>query len=310
MLVIETQDLTKIYETGLKKGNITALNGLSIGIEAGEIFGLLGPNGAGKTTLVKILLNITKATSGSVMINGLDPSDPRSRARVGFLPENHRFPTHLTGKGLLMLAGRLHGMSDTEIKEKLSELLELVGMKRWADTMITKYSKGMAQRIGLAQALIADPDLILLDEPTDGVDPVGKAEIKTVLQKLRSRGKTILLNSHMLSEVEMIADRVAIMNKGKVIKVGSVDDFTKRAMRYEIEAEIGNERFTIPEEVGKLVTIKTNMMTVDLTHIDQLNTIIDQLRTKRIAIRSIQPTRISLEQSFIDTIEGTGGTSV
>lgn len=310
MNVVETHDLTKIFQTGMKKGNVVALDSVSIEIGPGEIFGLLGPNGAGKTTLVKVLLGIVRATSGESLVNGLPPTDPASREKVGFLPENHRFPLHLTGTGLLELAGRMYGMNGAEISQKVSGLLQLVGMERWGSTKINRYSKGMAQRIGLAQALISDPDLLLLDEPTDGVDPVGKSEIKTVLNRIREQGKSILLNSHLLSEVELVADRVAILNKGKVLRTGGIDEFTTKGLRYEIEASIGNERIEVPEDIGRVIALRTNGMTVELSHVDHLNTIIDRLRLKRISIKSIQPTRISLEQSFLEALEEGDGLSI
>jgi len=310
MHVIEIQNLTKVYQTGLKKGNIVALGGVSFNVEPGEIFGLLGPNGAGKTTLVKTLLGITQITSGSALLGGLPPDNPLSRSKVGFLPENHRFPPHLTGLGLLELAGRLHGLSQMSIDKIVDHLLELVGMDKWANTRISKYSKGMAQRIGLAQAMIVEPDVLLLDEPTDGVDPVGKAEIKEVLKRIKDEGKTVLLNSHLLSEVETVADRVAILVKGKLVRVGTIDEFTTKALRYQILADIGEERFEISETIGKLVRITTKEMIVELQKEENINQVIDQLRLKRISIRSVQPVKISLEQSFLETIGSSGDSSV
>lgn len=302
MHVIEIRDLTKVYQTGLKKGNIVALDGVTVDVNQSEIFGLLGPNGAGKTTLVKVLLGITHPTSGEVTIGGLPPQNPKSRLRVGFLPENHRFPVHLTGLGLLELAGRLHGLSQSSLEDRTDHLLSLVGMDKWANTKIGKYSKGMAQRIGLAQAMISDPDVLLLDEPTDGVDPVGKAEIKEVLKKFRGEGKTILLNSHLLTEVETVADRVAVLSRGKLMRVGTIDEFTIQGLRYEIKAEMGNEQPNIPSDLGKLIGISSKGLIVELQNEDDLNLVIDQLRMRKIKIRSIQPVKISLEQSFLETI--------
>jgi ABC-2 type transport system ATP-binding protein len=310
MHVIEIQDLTKVYQTGLKKGNIVALGGVSFNVEQGEIFGLLGPNGAGKTTLVKTLLGITRITSGSALLCGLPPENPLSRLKVGFLPENHRFPPHLTGMGLLELAGRLHGLSQISLDKVLDRLLELVGMEKWANTRLSKYSKGMSQRIGLAQAMIAEPDLLLLDEPTDGVDPVGKAEIKEVLTRIKDEGKTVLLNSHLLSEVETVADRVAILVRGKLARIGTIDEFTTKGLRYQILADIGEKRVEIPEAVGKLIRITTKEMIVELQREESINQVIDQLRLSRISIKSVQPVKISLEQSFLETISSSGDGSI
>jgi ABC-2 type transport system ATP-binding protein len=307
MNVVDVQQLTKVYQTGLKRGNIVALNQVTLGIAQGEIFGLLGPNGAGKTSLMKILLGITRATSGEVAVMGLAPSDPASRERVGFLPENHRFPNHVTGIGLLELTGRLHGMPAPAIQQRIDELLPLVGMDRWGQTKIRKYSKGMAQRIGLAQALIPDPDLLLLDEPTDGVDPVGKIEIRTVLKKIQSSGKSVLLNSHLLSEVESVADRVAILSKGRLVTVDTVRNLTQRQNQFEIHAGIGDRLIEIPPEVGKRIAVSANKMIVELKDPEGpgMSHIIDDLRHRRIDIYAIVPLKVSLEQSFLEKISDT-----
>jgi len=302
MNIIETHDLTKIYTTGLKKGNIVALDSVSLKVKQGEVFGLLGPNGAGKTTMVKSLIGIIGVTSGEVLVNGLTPGDPTSREKAGFLPENHRFPSHLTGLGLLELAGRLSKMSQEQIDQRTEILLPLVGMEKWANTKIRKYSKGMSQRIGLAQALITDPDIVFLDEPTDGIDPIGKAEIRAVLERLRDAGKTIFLNSHLLSEVEAIADRVAILQRGRLIKLASVEELTTVASQYQIEADIGNETINIPEEIGKKLSLTAKGMIVLLNEPEHINQIIDQLRMRKITIRSVQPMKQSLEQSFMDVV--------
>jgi ABC-2 type transport system ATP-binding protein len=302
MNIIETHDLTKIYQTGLKKGNVTAVDGVTLEVKPAEVFGLLGPNGAGKTTLVKALLGVTSITSGEALINGLPPSDPSSREKVGFLPENCRFPAHLTGLGLLEFAGRLCGLKQSEIDERAPKLLKLVDMDKWAGTKIRKYSKGMAERVGLAQSLIGDPDVIFLDEPTDGIDPVGKKEIREVLRRIREQGKTVFLNSHLLSEVEAVADRVAILSRGKVIKIDSVEALTVSARQYEIEADIKNERIEIPEEIGQRISITAKGMIVALNDPEYINKVIDELRLRNISIHSVQPMRRTLEQSFFDAV--------
>ena len=302
MNIIDTQDLSKVYSAGLKKRGIVALDNVSLSVHEGEIFGLLGPNGAGKTTFLKVVLGITQATSGNALVSGLKPRDPQSRRRLGYLPENHRFPSHLTGMGLMVATGRLYGMDLSEIKSRATNLLALVGMSRWGDTKLRKYSKGMQQRIGIAQAMISDPDMLLLDEPTDGVDPVGKVEIREVLTRIRSEGKSIVLNSHLLSEVESVADRVAILNRGRLVKTSTVEDLTSRRSQYEIEAEIGNHIIELPDNVGKIIKISSRGMIVELESEEGINYVIDALRIKRVSIRMIRPMRITLEQSFIETI--------
>jgi len=302
MNIIDVEELSKIYDSGMKRGGITALDGVTLSIQNGEIFGLLGPNGAGKTTFLKVLLGITQITTGSALIGGLPPSNARSRDKVGYLPENHRFPDHLTGLGLLELTGRMYGVRQKDIDARADGLLGLVGMDRWGSTKLRKYSKGMLQRIGLAQALINDPDILFLDEPTDGVDPVGKVEIKEALKQVRDDGKSIILNSHLLSEVESIADRVAILSRGKVAKISTVDEITSRESQYEIEADFGSKLIDVPEEIGKKISLSATSLIVELKEPGRVNDLIDLLRIKKIMIKSVKPFKVSLEQSFMETI--------
>ncbi|MFQ5500645.1 MAG: ABC transporter ATP-binding protein, partial [Candidatus Zixiibacteriota bacterium] len=255
------------------------------------------------------LLGLVKVTSGTASILGLPPNDPASRNNVGFLPENHRFPDYLTGQALLDLTGRMYAMKRADIKSQADRLLELVDMQKWADMVIRKYSKGMLQRIGLAQAMMPDPEILLLDEPTDGVDPVGKVDIRRVLETIRDEGKTIVLNSHLLGEVESVADRAAILQYGKLIRVSSIDDLTRRSSHYEIEANFGERLIDIPQEVGTRISITANKMVVELVEEDKINYIIDDLRMKKIAIRAVKPLKVSLEQSFIETISQPKGGS-
>ncbi len=302
MNVVTVSELTKNYSTGMKKGDFTALDSVTLQIEPGEIFGLLGPNGAGKTTLFKLLLGISSITSGEATLMGYPPSNPKSREKIGYLPENHRFPEHLTGLGLLQLSGRMCKMSEDMITSKVSELLELVDMSKWANTKMKKYSIGMLQRVGLAQAMINDPELLFLDEPTDGVDPVGRAEIKNVMLKIRDSGKTIILNSHLLSEVEMVADRVAILQHGKLVKIGSVEELTNKKLQYEVQGDFGETLLEIPSDVGKLQSLSRGRMVVELVDESKINWVIDFLRHKKISLRVIKPIKITLEQSFIETV--------
>ncbi len=302
MNVIDVQDLTKIYQAGMRKRGIVALDNVTLTVKQGEIFALLGPNGAGKTTFLKVLLGLTQPTTGTVSIAGLAPSDPQSRQKVGYLPENHRFPGYLTGLGFLEFTGRLYGLSEVEIDSRVDYLLKLVGMEKWVDTKLKKYSKGMSQRIGLAQALVGDPELLLLDEPTDGVDPVGKVEIRQVLEKMRDEGKTIVLSSHLLAEVETMADRVAILSKGRLLRLSTVDELTIQSNLFEIQAEIGNVIIQIPPEMGRILSISSKGLIAKLANEDDINHLIDQLRMKRIMIRSVRPMKASLEQSFIETL--------
>ena len=201
-------------------------------------------------------------------------------------------------------------MGEGEIDSRIDYLLPLVGMDRWGAVKIRKYSKGMLQRIGLAQAMITDPDLLLLDEPTDGVDPVGKAEIREVLEKLRQAGKTIFLNTHLLSEIEPIADRVAILSKGHLRKVDTVENLTRKGSQYEIKAQIGHNLIEVPKEFGRVLKVSTDRMLVDVISEAALNNIIDRMRAKQIMITEIKPLTITLEQSFFEVIAEPGETGV
>ncbi len=221
MAVICTDSVVKNYKS------VQALKGVTISVEPGEIYGLLGRNGAGKTTLVKLLLGIAKPTEGAVEVLGEPGGNVAVRRRIGFLPEDHRFPDYHTGWSLLDFYGALTGLPRAERRQRIPEMLELAGIAHRQHSKIRTYSKGMKQRLGIAQALLHDPDVLFLDEPTDGVDPVGRREIREILQRLKARGKTIFLNSHLLGEVEMISDRVAILELGSVVREGDVESLTR-----------------------------------------------------------------------------------
>ena len=305
MNIIHADQITKVFE-GKRKGAITALAGLSLDIHDGEIFGLLGPNGAGKTTFIKVLLEIVFPTSGSATLLGEPIGNPNTKSGVGYLPENHRYPDFLTGEQVLRYFGRLSGIESTRLEQRIDEVLGLVDMVKWRKTKIRKYSKGMLQRIGLAQALINDPRLVMLDEPTDGVDPIGRKQIRDILLRLKNEGKSVFLNSHLLSEVEMICDRVAILNKGKLVRLGSVEELTTRQELYEIGI-VG----AIPDRLRK--QWEATLLRADLTDgylqlecgdVATLNTVIDQLRGEGIQITAIQQKRQSLEDMFNEVISG------
>jgi ABC-2 type transport system ATP-binding protein len=211
---IETIGLRKVY------GRTTVLHDLTLLVEPGEVFGFLGPNGAGKTTTVKILMGLVRPTAGEARIFGLPAGDIEARRRVGYLPENFRFHDWLTGAGLLDVHGRLAGLSAEERRARIPEVIGRVGLAGRGDARIRTYSKGMTQRIGLAQAIFHRPDLVLLDEPTSALDPVGRREVRDLIRSLREDGITVFLNSHLLSEVEMVCDRVAIIDRGRVVRSG------------------------------------------------------------------------------------------
>ncbi len=224
---IVVSDLHKTYREGLvRRRRVEALRGVSFTVERGEIFGLLGPNGAGKTTLIKVLLGIVRRTAGTASLLGHAPGNRAGRRRVGYLPENNRVPRHHTGNTALEYYGGLSGLSALEVRRRRAGILDMVGLSRWGDTNVRSYSKGMQQRLGIAQALLHEPELLILDEPTDGVDPVGRSEMRSLLLRLRAEGKTIFLNSHHLQEIELVCDRVVIVDHGQVRLQGRIDEIT------------------------------------------------------------------------------------
>ena len=224
-------------------GQVEALRDVALSIPSGEIFGLLGPNGAGKSTLLKILLTIIRPTSCKGVMLGQPIGHKKTLQKVGYLPESVQFPEYLTGRQVIRYSAGLSGICPKFCKKREQELLELVGMTEWANKKMRTYSKGMKQRIGLAQALVNDPELVFLDEPTDGVDPQGRKEMRGVLKSLREQGKTVFVNSHMLGELEMICDNVAILNQGKLVKQARMKELACIDSAYTIEfaGELSNE---------------------------------------------------------------------
>ncbi|GJQ20610.1 MAG: ABC transporter ATP-binding protein [Bacteroidia bacterium] len=306
MAIVSTTNLSKTYETGIfRKTQIAALSGVSLSVEDGQIFGLLGPNGAGKTTLIKLLLGIAHPTSGEAAVLGHPLGSVAIRQNIGYLPENHRYPPFLSALQTLMYFGRLHGIPRSHLVGRARSLLALTGLSDWATMKIKKFSKGMLQRLGLAQALLADPPVLFLDEPTDGVDPIGRKEIRDILTTLRRGGKTIFLNSHMLSEVEEISDRVAILNKGRLVHVGSVKDITAHRLEYEIQltAPPSPEVLSGLRALCKHVEVSGNRLTVHFFDQTQTQAVLDHLRTSGLALESFSPKKSKLEDYFIQLLK-------
>jgi ABC-2 type transport system ATP-binding protein len=304
MAIITTKDLNKLYSAkSFSKERIHALKDFTFNVEQGEIFGLLGPNGAGKTTLIKILLGITLPTSGSARVFDKDIKDESYKKKVGYLPENHKFPNYLTGEEVLKYFGRLSGMEDKDLNPRIDEYLKLVDMEKARKMKIKKYSKGMMQRLGLAQSMLNNPELIFLDEPTDGVDPVGRKEIRDLLVDLKSRGVTVFLNSHILAEVELVCDRVAILNKGVLVKEGNVEELTTTEDTYRFHTSDLDEKATHELLNNYKVTLKSHNEFIYMTEsIENMNRLIDFLRAHKILIHSVNLERSSLESMFINLI--------
>jgi ABC-2 type transport system ATP-binding protein len=292
--VICARGLRKVYRS------ITALDGIDLEVKAGELFGLLGPNGAGKTTTVKILLGLTRPTEGEASIHGIPVSDPESRRSVGYLPEGHRFPGYLTARQTLSIFGRMSGMDSAALERRAPELLARVHLEKWANVRVKKFSKGMVQRLGLAAALVHDPDVLLLDEPTDGVDPVGRREIRDLLQEEARRGKAVLVNSHLLSEIELTCSRVAILRSGKIAAEGTIDELTRRESRYRMVASPLDDRLLASfRETGAGIERQNGHLLLSVRDLDHVNALVDRLRAHGGNLAELSPLKSSLEDVFV-----------
>jgi len=294
---VDLQTLRKRYSNGVE-----ALAGVSLQIPYGSIFGLIGPNGAGKSTLVKSLLSILRPTECRGTMLGKNIGHKATLAQVGYLPEHASFPDYLTGRQVIEYAAGLAHLSRSACSARCDALLEKVGMTEAANRSIRTYSKGMKQRIGLAQALIHDPVVVFLDEPTDGVDPQGRIDFKHIIASLRDEGRTALVNSHLLSEVEQVADRVAILSKGRIIQQGLVAELTRRESRYEIKY-LGEIPAPLRDWCGQReMSISAHSITCHATDALAIQPLIDQLRASLVVICEIKEERYSLEEFFLQAV--------
>jgi ABC-2 type transport system ATP-binding protein len=296
---IEADGLEKIYRARFGGREVKAVSNLTLRVPVGVKYGLLGPNGAGKTTFVKMLLSAVHPTAGHARLFGEYAQYTESRRRVGYLPENHRFPTYLTGAGMLNFYGALSGLSNYQRRKRIPGMLKLVGLSDWGNVRIKKYSKGMLQRLGLAQALIHHPRLLILDEPTDGVDPAGRREIHGILDRLIEKGVTVFINSHLLSEVQSFCEHVAIMRKGTLAVEGKITDllagagFTINASR--VPALYLNEI----RAAGATVLRVLNGVSIQSPDSDHANLVMDKIRAAGGTIDSFAPSSASLEDLFL-----------
>ncbi|HEX8386730.1 MAG TPA: ABC transporter ATP-binding protein [Rubricoccaceae bacterium] len=308
---VQTEGLAKTYGG---KRPVVALHPLTLTVGPGEVFGLLGPNGAGKTTFVKLLLGLVKPTAGTAEVLGVDVGRPEARVPTGYLPEGHRFPPFLTGREALALLARMHGVSEADRDARAPVLLDQVRLSDAADRRVGTYSKGMLQRLGIAQALMNRPRVVFLDEPTDGVDPVGRREIRDLIAGLSDEGVTVFLNSHLLSEVERVCTRVAILDRGALVREGTVDALTAvgRAWRVrstpvpaDVRARLGAALQPDPDDApGSLpdTTLVRHLLT--LPDRAALNAALDALRAGGVEVEAVEPLRQSLEDLFVDVVTG------
>jgi len=307
MSVVEINNLTKDYEIGfLRKRKVRELDGLTLSVEGGQIFGFLGANGAGKTTTLKLLMRLIFPTAGSASILGQDFQNVSVHQRIGYLPENPYFYDYLTAREFLDYCAQLFGLDAAVRRKRAADLLARVRLdeKRW-DTQLRKFSKGMLQRVGLAQSIINDPEIVFLDEPMSGLDPIGRREVRDLIASLRQEGKTVFMCSHILSDIEVLCDRVAILRGGKLAQQGRLDDLRQQSSgdhqveivvsgvdRASLSAQLTTEgTFAISETPGGL-----RIEVPEETHVD---TVIAALRRSGGNLVSVQPIRQSLEELFV-----------
>ena len=304
MDAIRLDNLSKSYRTGFWLRRFEAVRDISIRVPRGEAFGFVGPNGAGKTSTIKILAGLQNATSGEAFINGIPCSNPESRRHLGFLPERPYFYTHLTANEVLRFYGSLFGLSGRLLKDRIRTLLTRVEMTRFADVPLGKYSKGMLQRVGLCQTLLHDPEVILLDEPMSGLDPVGRALVRDIILEERTAGRTVFFCSHVLSDVESICQRVAILIRGEIRMQGRIQELISDSSEKILCAFKPNEETVIDELQTKklVVTCRSDgLWEIELSDLEWKQ-FVEQYST-RVSIVVVQPLRKTLEEILVDEVQ-------
>ena len=305
MPAVEIKNLTKDYEVGFwRKRKVRALDDLSLSIDEGQIFGFLGANGAGKTTTLKLLMRLMFPTSGSARILGHDIQDVRMHRRIGYLPENPYFYDYLTARELVEYCAELFGLAASERRKRAADLLARVGLdeKRW-DTQLRKFSKGMLQRVGLAQSLVNDPEIVFLDEPMSGLDPVGRREVRDLIASLRDEGKTVFMCSHILSDIEVLCDRVAILKRGRLAQTGFLDELRARPddpHQMEVMAT-GVDAATLKQFLPDgQITPTPRGLRIEISAENEIEGVLAALRKTGGKVVSVQPIKQSLEELFMD----------
>ena len=304
--IIEIENLTKDYEVGFwRKRKVRALNGLTLSVDGGQIFGFLGANGAGKTTTLKLMMRLIYPTSGQARILGKDINDVSMHARIGYLPENPYFYDYLTAREFLFYCAELFGYDKSKRKTRTEEVLELVRLepKSW-DRQLRKFSKGMLQRVGLAQALVNDPEVVFLDEPMSGLDPVGRRQVRDLIASLPALGKTVFMCSHILSDIEVLCDRAAILKSGELAQVGRLEDLRQgESTRIEVIAS-GADQHTVSgylsAELGAKISASAAGLRIEVAEEKDVDSVLVALRKANGKLVSVQPVRQSLEELFTD----------
>ena len=306
MAAIEILDLEKTYHVGFwRKRPKRALRPLRLTIEEGEVFGFLGPNGAGKTTTLKLLMGLASPTAGTARILGMDIDDPEVKAKIGFLPEQPYFYDYLTGRELLAYYAQLSGVAAKERSKRVEAMLERFGLSDSAGVQLRKYSKGMLQRVGLAQAILHDPKVVFLDEPMSGLDPMGRREVREMIQEMRNEGKTVFFSTHILSDAEALCDRVAIIHQGELRGVGAVAQLTSQTQG---QVEIIFCAQTVPAALTALgveARVSGDMVNAVVEEQKQ-DAALEILRREGIRLISLTPVRSSLEEYYIEKLRARG----
>ena len=310
--LVHVNNLKKVYRSGmLGQRRIDALRGVSLEVYPGEVFGLLGPNGAGKTTLIKVLLGIIRRSGGVATVLGKPAGSAASRRRIGYLPENLRVERHHTARTALRFYGRLSNLSGAKLEKKIDSLIEQVGLSGRDREPIKRFSKGMAQRLGLAQALLHDPDLLILDEPTDGLDPVGRLDVRNLMRDLADQGKGVMMNSHILQEVELVCDRVAIMTHGTMRSLGSINDLTEATKFGLLLIHVPSNQVPLAieslREIGQAIEQPASSrdsipLLIEVHDQHQTDRCVDLLRAAGISLSRLEIKRPSLEDIFLGIV--------
>lgn len=304
-IILKTERLTKEFKTGFKK-RVKVVSGLNLELESGEIFGFLGPNGAGKTTTIKLILGLIYPTSGRIWLFGEKAYNVDLKNKIGFLPEHPYFYDYLTAYEILDFYGQLFNIDKKERIRKITELLEMVGLEDYKNVQLRKFSKGMVQKIGIAQALINDPQLLILDEPLSGLDPIGRKEVRDIILNLKASGRTVFFSSHILADVEMICDRVGILVKGELKDIGRLGDLLSPEVKsYEVTAQGVNEQGK--KQLLELSTTfieRTGKIFFTLKKADDIDKIIEIIKINQGHLLSLVPHKEALEEVFIQKLGG------
>jgi ABC-2 type transport system ATP-binding protein len=305
--VVQIDRICKIFKVGFWGRRMTAVDELSLEVRRGEVFGFLGPNGAGKTTTIKMLMGLVYPSGGVATLFGRSVGDPTTKAKVGFLPESPYFYDYLTSREFLRFYGHLFGLVGSELEKRIDELLELVGMTHARDLQLRKFSKGMLQRVGIAQALINDPELVILDEPMSALDPIGRKEVRDLILRLKESGKTVMFSSHILHDAELLCDRVAMIMRGKLVACGHVSELIAGDTTHEVEMVIDRlfpEALERIRNLARKVVSQGERVMVVLASQQSVDQALDIIRSANAKLVALTPHKASLEDLFIRKATG------